>query len=778
MSEHIPKRTKYIDSWFSRRNESSSPNVISEPSVCTPRIDDPLQPSIPEPVQQDNNESLPQDNINDLQRDPGLRCPIWKQPINMRDDIRKAYSLLGPFQPELSFPYSEQGGQQRKFQSSWFKDNPWLEYSIAHDKAYCFPCFLFETEENTHKAFTVDGFRNWKRVCPSDNVLLRHVGGVNSAHNAAMQKWDSLRNPAKGIEAVLHSRSLKDVEDNRLRLKAAIEGVRLLANQGAPFKGHDESESSLNQGYFKEVQKAFRRMSPELDRVVLNAPANAKYTSPKIQKQLLNILGNKVRTKIRVEIGHSPYCILVDEALDNSGKEQMAIILRFVDSQGLIRERFFKILSVPNTTSQTLKNEISKVLTMYNLQVRNMRGQGYDGASNMRAQGVHEIWQFFQTLSLIVNFVDSSAKRHSLLREVRKEEITNLVACGELQTGSGLNQICTLQRACVTRWSSHFRSIKSLVELFSSTKKTLNDMIDQRVEGQAEAILKALRSFEFVFCLLLMNKVMKVTDFLCQTLQQKALDFVQAMNFVRLTMTLLQEMREEGWDDLVKDVESFCEKYDIDMPDMSARYKSGTGRDCQQQNFISIEHHYRIDLFNVLIDYQLSELNKRYSEQASELLILGSTLDPRDDFKSFKTKDVCNLAKKFYPADFDDGEMCTLELECAYYEKDMPNDPKFKKLESIAELCHTLVQTRKSEFFPMLHRLISLVLTIPVSTATTERAFSAMNIVKNRLRNKMEDEYLDDCLVLHIEKEYAEAIDNEEIIHEFEALSNRRVKFS
>ncbi|XP_050365518.1 uncharacterized protein LOC126784061 [Argentina anserina] len=263
-----------------------------------------------------------------------------------------------------------------------------------------------------------------------------------------------------------------------------------------------------------------------------------------------------------------------------SGKEQMTIILRFVDSQGLIRERFVMIVSVPNTTSQTLKNEISKVLTMYNLQVKDMRGQGYDGASNMRgiynglqalfleecpyayfvhcfahrlqlvlnatAQGVKEIWQFFQTLSLIVNFVDSSAKRHSTLKDVRIEEIGNLVACGELQRGSGANQICTLQRACPTRWSSHFCSIRSLIELFRSIKKTLNDMIDQGNGGQAEAILGALRSFEFVFCLLLMNKVMKVTDFLCQTLQRKSLDFVHAMSFVRLTKSLLQEMREKG----------------------------------------------------------------------------------------------------------------------------------------------------------------------------------------------------------------------------------------
>ena len=126
-------------------------------------------------------------------------------------------------------------------------------------------------------------------------------------------------------------------------------------------------------------------MSPEIERVVFgNAPGNAKYISPTIQKELLNILGHRVRRKIREEVGDSKYCILVDEALDTSHKEHMAIILRFVDSEGLIRERFFKIVSVPDTTSQTLKNEISKVLTMYDLQVRNMRGQGYDGTSNMR----------------------------------------------------------------------------------------------------------------------------------------------------------------------------------------------------------------------------------------------------------------------------------------------------------------------------------------------------------------------------------------------------------
>jgi hypothetical protein len=52
-------------------------------------------------------------------------------------------------------------------------------------------------------------------------------------------------------------------------------------------------------------------------------------------------------------------------------------------------------------------------------------------------------------------------------------------------------------------------------------------------------------------------------------------------------------------------------------------------------------------------------------------------------------------------------------------------------------------------------RLLRLVLTLPVSTATTERCFSAMKLVKTHLRCTMGDEFLRDCLVLYNEKELA-----------------------
>ena len=118
-----------------------------------------------------------------------------------------------------------------------------------------------------------------------------------------------------------------------------------------------------------------------------------KYTSSNIQKELLNILANKVRNKIREEVGDAKFCILVDEALDESNKEQMAIILRYVDCKGFVRERFFQVVGVDDTNASTLKKEICNVLSHYNLLVENLRGQGYDGASNMRGE-----WNGLQAL--------------------------------------------------------------------------------------------------------------------------------------------------------------------------------------------------------------------------------------------------------------------------------------------------------------------------------------------------------------------------------------------
>ena len=74
----------------------------------------------------------------------------------------------------------------------------------------------------------------------------------------------------------------------------------------------------------------------------------------------------------------------------------------------------------------------------------------------------------------------------------------------------------------------------------------------------------------------------------------------------------------------------------------------------------------------------------------------------------------------------------------------------------------------------MIDRLIRLVLTLPVSTATTERAFLAIKLLKTRLHNRMEDEFLADNMIVYKEKEIAGNFTIEMIMDEFYSMKNHR----
>ena len=84
------------------------------------------------------------------------------------------------------------------------------------------------------------------------------------------------------------------------------------------------------------------------------------------------------------------------------------------------------------------------------------------------------------------------------------------------------------------------------------------------------------------------------------------------------------------------------------------------------------------------------------------------------------------------------------------------------------------MSTRKHETYHLVYLLVKLVLTLPVTTATVERSFSAMKYIKNELRNQMGDRWMNDCFILYIEKDVACNIDNETIMQRFQNMKTRR----
>ncbi|XP_042441196.1 zinc finger MYM-type protein 1-like [Zingiber officinale] len=460
----------------------------------------------------------------------------------------------------------------------------------------------------------------------------------------------------------------------------------------------------------------------------------------------------------------------------------MAIILRFVDAHGFLREHFFQIVHVHDTTAATLKKEICDVLTRYNLEIHNIRGQEYDGASNMcgafnglqalflkdcpyayyvncfshrlqlalvaAAENEISIWLFFLNSTTIVNLVTSSSKRNVELQSAQVNEIARSVVAGECETGRGANQIGTLHRVGTTRWSSHFDSICDLINKYNATINVLENIITDgsstSMRGEAGGSLIVMKYFDFIFILYLMHKIMAITDLLCRALQQKSLDIVNAMDLVSTTKALPLTLRNDGFDILLSYVKSFCTRLDIDIPDMSAHYKHSS-RSCQQKDAITVEHHFNYDIFNATIDFQLEELNSRFSDETVELLMLSSALDPKDNFNRFNIDKICNLAEKYYPEDFTEQEIHNLRCQLQHYELDV--------------VCHENFQK-----YPLSQNCVQ------------ERAFSAMKHVKIVLRNRMGEDFLTDSMIIYIEREFASSIDSDSIIDEYYTLKNRRAQ--
>nr|XP_027071539.1 uncharacterized protein LOC113696304 [Coffea arabica] len=156
-------------------------------------------------------------------------------------------------------------------------------------------------------------------------------------------------------------------------------------------------------------------------------------------------------------------------------------------------------------------------------------------------------------------------------------------------------------------------------------------------------------------------------------------------------------------------------------------------------------------------------------------LICIACLDPKSSFSQFNVQKLLRLAD-LYPENFSSNDYLYLESQLRNYIYNVQRDPQFSEVGDLGSLAQQMVKTGKNTVFPLVYRLIQLALVLPVATASVERVFSAMNIVKTDLRNKMGDEWMNDCLVVYIEKDIFATIENEQILQRFQRMKTCRMQ--
>nr|XP_009777610.1 PREDICTED: zinc finger MYM-type protein 1-like [Nicotiana sylvestris] len=441
----------------------------------------------------------------------------------------------------------------RQFVPSWFNGqfSKWLEYSVKKDAAFCLCCYLFKNEfihGSAGEFYTKNGFRAWNKGL---EILRLHVGDVNSVYDKCFKKILDLSNHHQSIQVVFDKHSEKLKSEYRMRLEASIDVARLLLLYGLPFRGHDESESSTNQGLFLGFLRWHGDKHPDVGKVILeNAPQNDTLTCPIIQKDIINACAKETLKAIIGDLNGDYFGILVDESKDISHKEQMALVLHYIDKNGEVVERFVGLVHVSDTSACSLKEAIYSLLSDHSLSPSQIRGQGYDGASNMRgeisglktlimkdsssAYYIHcfahqlqltlvamskkhlDVEDFFFHVTNVLNVIGVSFKRRDLLRHLQAEKLEQLLESGEIHTGQGLNQERGLQRPGDTRWGSHFKTLDNFIVIFSSIIRVLevieHEGSTSNERNQAKYLLSEIITFKFVFMLHLMLKVLAMSN--------------------------------------------------------------------------------------------------------------------------------------------------------------------------------------------------------------------------------------------------------------------------
>lgn len=106
------------------------------------------------------------------------------------------------------------------------------------------------------------------------------------------------------------------------------------------------------------------------------------------------------------------------------------------------------------------------------------------------------------------------------------------------------------------------------------------------------------------------------------------------------------------------------------------------------------------------------------------------------------------------------------------------NAKDLKEVTKVGTICDVLnEQPGIQKLLTEVHKLIKVYYTIPVTTASAERSFSALKRIKTYLRNSMTQQRLNHCMLLHVHVTLTDQLDLTDIAKEFIRRNERHKTF-
>jgi hypothetical protein len=325
--------------------------------------------------------------------------------------------------------------------------------------------------------------------------------------------------------------------------------------------------------------------------------------------------------------------------------------------------------------------------------------------------------------------------------------------------------------------------------------------------------MEYLLSERFVLTGMLFIKIFDMTSPLSKFLQKKNIDLLAAVNYVQNILTRIKNLRNDiKFGNLIDQKNKFIQSKQNDYsftPIISTRIKrikKMVDESASDENITDPIDHFRIKTYIVILDILTTQISERFNENLSPLYKdislfqrkrlrkvekLSSSL-PVDAFNAFGSiygkfcsadilrkeylqfcsvyfsfENLIKLPQKLHENDILHYDTEEEEKEEEDEEEEIETaEENQKTISTIYAVCHS---TGLKDVFPNIYIALTIILTLPVSSASPERAFSKLKLIKNRLRSTMSENRLEGLMLITCERDVP--VNTDEVIKIFASYS-------
>ncbi|XP_062829387.1 uncharacterized protein LOC100558310 [Anolis carolinensis] len=837
-----------------------APSIIDLTGTDTKDVDDDLLGDAVLP-------SSPQTIENELSRDLlsiSDDCGEWPSKIN--DEVRKILVKRGPQQvTDKDFPRDSRGRRftskhyTRKLRNGEQVDRIWLLYSVLKNAVFCFACKVFGNANSS--LANSQGYSDWRNL---SRLLTSHE--KSSHHITNCTSWHEL-------SARLRLNKTIDAEHERLIhaetghwhqvLKRLLCVVQFLGTQGLAFRGNKEALFERNNGNFlkmvEHIAKFDAFMAEHLRRIT-SKETHVHYLSKNVQNEFVSFLSAKIQGNILQQLHQAKYySIRLDCIPDVSHTEQMTLVVRFIKIEAnedvSIKEHFLGFVPVTHSSGEGLTEILLKVLEARGIPLKSMRGQGYDSASAMKGKhfgvqkrilelnprafyvpcGNHSLnlvlndaalscsvaVDCFSTIQEIFNFFSSSTERWSIL--------------------SKHVSVLKVRPLCIIRWESKIEALLPLRFHIEEVYDALYEASQEQKFGAfgrnaAITLLKKLKSFKFLCCLVTWHEILHKINMLSKRLQKVTNNLQSSMDVIKNVKSFLEKMRsDEGLNGVIKDAKELAEKIDVaadfeketlvgprkvnnesedeaahssESEDEAARSsesedeaahssesedeaahssesedeaahssesedEAAHSSESEDEAVHSDKESFKVNFFFVVLDTAISSLKERLELMENHSESFKFLYDISRLGKSLNETELKNDCQHLQTV-LSDGEDCDVNGDDLFDELQI-FAPMLPPGSNPAEALSFLTKRGYVDTFPNVYIALRILLTLPVSMASDEMSFSKLKCIKNYLRSSSGQERVSELATLAIEKDLLDEMETDLLVREFSKRKARKI---